>query len=61
MQTSVVKKGVAVPVCWALAGYSGVSCFAFWLCGVGGVGLGGYLHTKLDSIFISFGDTPYNL
>ena len=57
--TRVEKKSIAAPVCWALAGYWGVSCFfiAVW---IGGVGLGGYVHTKLDSVFISLGDTSGN-
>ena len=32
------KEGRAVPVCWTLAGYWGVSCFACWLWDLLGLG-----------------------
>ena len=52
MRTSVVKKGVAVPACWALAGYWGVGCFTFWLRDlVGWWGWGLWLCTKLLGVF----------
>ena len=49
------KEGVAVQVCWDLAGNWGVTCFASGC--VAWWGLGGCVHTKLDSVFISFSDT----